>query len=255
MNLGDSRYAGSFHAEASNVSLFFDDGGVGNFPTVLEAADARGFDRVLVLGSTLAGLCWPMKIARLSPHRRFLSLETGKSVGFDRPGVYFASFDMLVRKRNKTLIHLLSTCKAFDLLVLDEARYLGNNFHSPLTAMRRDQGMDGIGLNAGVVWVLSGTLTPNHAGEVYSHLQAHFPNVLYELFHEQMPTQKDFENEFCQMRNTRWGNKTTALTSGTDLPIAIATSLRGRYQIEHTVDGAFAEALQSNASFDNAPLN
>lgn len=66
-----------------------------------------------------------------------------------------------------------------DVLVLDEGHYLKDRA-SGRTRMAYGEYCrnNGLAQNAGAVWVLSGTLTPNHINELYPHLRAMFPDVL-----------------------------------------------------------------------------
>jgi SWI/SNF-related matrix-associated actin-dependent regulator 1 of chromatin subfamily A len=193
-----------------DFAMLCDDAGLGKSAQILGAADKLGLKRILILGPACAGVSWPQQVAQWSPSRRFTDLDISSNFGFSPPGVYFVSFDMISKNTSNALHDALRSCAPWDLLILDEGQYLKS---IGANRTRRVYGDDAdlstvtgaIAQNARRVWVLSGTLTPNHAGEAYTHLRALFPRVLAALFRGTIPDQQTFEDEFCKVRDTTYG--------------------------------------------------
>jgi SNF2 family DNA or RNA helicase len=59
------------------------------------------------------------------------------------------------------------------------------------------------------VWILSGTLCPNHCGELYTHLHALFPKDMPQ-YNGQPINYHKFLDRFCEWESTQWGIKVTA---------------------------------------------
>ena len=206
--LRDFQLTGSAFLSARQYALLSDDAGLGKSAQVLRAADTLGLRRVLIVGPACAGVSWPIQIKTWSPQRQYTDIETAKNFGFGAVGVYFVSFDVISMRANRSICRDLTSCPLWDLIVIDEGQYLrsiGSNRTTNIYGEDAEMDFRAIAANAARVWVLSGTLTPNHAGEVYTHLRALFPDVLAELFGGVMPDIQTFEDEFCVVRNTTYG--------------------------------------------------
>jgi SWI/SNF-related matrix-associated actin-dependent regulator 1 of chromatin subfamily A len=205
--LREFQVQGSDFLQSRTYALLSDDAGLGKSAQVLDAADKLGLRRVLCIGPAVAGVSWPQQIKEWSPARRFTDLDVASNFGFSPPGFYFVSFDTISLTKSVDRYRALRTCTKWDLVIIDEGQYLktaGSN-RTQRTYGENCDLTDAIAGNAERAWVLSGTLTPNHAGEVFTHLRALFPSVLAGLFHGSVPDQQAFEDEFCVVRNTTYG--------------------------------------------------
>lgn len=220
--------------QSNALALFCDDAGLGKSASVLDALDALGLSRVLCIGPAVAGVSWPIQLREWSPGRKFVNLDLGTNFGFDLPGFYFVSYDMLSQKKNAGLAEDLELCLPWDAIVLDEAQYLKSAGANRTKAVYGPDGDGGVTpgaivVNAYRVWVLSGTLTPNHAGEAYTHLRALFPEVLNQLG---TPEQYEFENKFCVVRDTVYGRSIQGSKNMRELRAAISPILLRRKKID-----------------------
>ena len=215
--------------QTTSARFLLDDAGLGKSASVLAAADALGLRRVLCVGPAVAGVSWPKEVRRWSPSRSYVDLDTASNFGFDLPGFYFVSYDTLSRRANAGLLDRLRAARGWDVIVLDEAQYLKN------TAANRTQAVygaecdgaadpDALVCNAHRVWVLSGTLTPNHAGEAYPHLRALLPATIsgIPVFKGRVPERYEFENHFCNVRDTIYGRAIEGSKNQAELRAAMA---------------------------------
>lgn len=208
MSLRDFQIQGSEFLQGRDTAFLCDDAGLGKSATVLHAAGALGLSRVLCVGPAVAGVSWPIQIKTWSPSRTFVDLDTATTFGFDLPGFYFVSYDTLSQQSREGLVRALSTCVEWDLLIIDEGQYLKNFGARRTRAVYGDQGKSGgIADNVSRAWVLSGTLTPNHAGEAYTHLVSLFCHTLETIpaFKGRIPEQHEFEDYFCRVQDTVYG--------------------------------------------------
>jgi SWI/SNF-related matrix-associated actin-dependent regulator 1 of chromatin subfamily A len=205
--LRDFQDTGSVFLQRRKKALLCDDAGLGKSLEVLDAADALGLSRVLCIAPAVAGVSWPVQLRTWSPSRKFVNLDLGQQFGFDLPGFYFVSYDTLSLRKNAALITQLSRCRPWDAIVLDEGQYLKSPGANRTIAVYGDTGDTGIATNAKRVWVLSGTLTPNHAGEAYTHLRRLLPGVIQAIpaFSGRVPEQHEFEDRYCKVRDTVYG--------------------------------------------------
>lgn len=135
--------------------------GLGKTPQAIVGAEAAGARKIAVACPAIARINWQREIDRWSIYGLQAKIQ---------------SFDML--GMHKPLREEWAEFKP-DVLVIDEAHYL----KTPDTARTKalygphTRG-DGLIQHAGACWRLSGTLAPNYAVEVYTHLRASFPQLL-----------------------------------------------------------------------------
>ena len=98
-------------------------------------------------------------------------------------------------RRDRLLAHVKSGRHP---LILDEAQRL-RNIGARSTESIYGRHADGTGLMALArrVWILSGTLCPNHMGELYTHLLACFPKELPQERGRPIG-QHEFLDRFCE---------------------------------------------------------
>jgi SWI/SNF-related matrix-associated actin-dependent regulator 1 of chromatin subfamily A len=233
MPLRDFQVVGSAFLQAHPRALLGDDAGLGKSLEVLSAVDSLGAQRVLCLAPAAGAVSWPGQIKLWSPSRTFVDLDLGTNFGFELPGFYFVSFDTLSRKDRASLVADLTTCKPWDVLVIDEAHRLKNSgARRTIATYGADfgDGKDtGIAGNARVVWPLSGTFAPNHAGEVYTHLRALFPDILRALGAAE---EHEFQDKFCRVRDTVYGRVIEGSKNQRELKAALSSVLLRRRKSE-----------------------
>lgn len=232
MQLRPFQAVGSEFLRTHTRALLCDDAGLGKSAMVLDAADRLGLERILCLGPPVARVSWPAQVRVWSASRRFVPLAEGLHFGWALPGFYFVPYSALSLPYSRdALVKELRTAPKWDALVLDEGQYLKNFGSNRTRAVYGDgDGEDAIFTNAHRVWVLSGTLAPNHAGEVYTHLRALFPDTLLSIpaFQGKIPPQYKFEDRFCDVRETVYGRAVQGSRNVAELRAAIAPVLLRR---------------------------
>lgn len=99
----------------------------------------------------------------------------------------------------------------WNVLIVDEAHALKNR-----TAKRtkkiygpRCERIGGIAEKAERTWLLTGTPTPNHAGELYPHLRALWPDTIRTSQAGPMMNEDMFVEAFCTFRTNSYGRQIT----------------------------------------------
>lgn len=166
-------------------ALLGDKMGLGKTPQAVRGAEIAGARKLAVVCPAIGRLNWAKEVDAWSVYGLELKAQ---------------SYDMLVRYPQ-----LRAEWQAWkpDVLVFDEGHYLKER-DSGRTKMAYGQHCrnDGLAQHAGATWVLSGTLTPNYAHELYPHMRALFPQAL--------PGQgsfADFLKEYCYWETSTHGLK------------------------------------------------
>ena len=90
--------------------------------------------------------------------------------------VLVIGYDELSKKTSHVLAQI--TRHRWDVLILDEAHYLKNPSNRTLAVYGQRGSDSGLQASAAKVILLSGTPTPNHAGEFWQHYRTFWPNAL-----------------------------------------------------------------------------
>jgi SNF2 family DNA or RNA helicase len=176
------------------------DPGLGKSRTALEAAKARGVERLLIIGPASSRYVWERECAMWWPKRRFRLINgPGDLSTLKGTGLFFITYGLLSQK-DSVYAAVLSAGKNWDMTVLDEAAYLKNS------GANRTKAILGKMLpKLGFLLPLSGTPAPNHAGELYTILRAVYPQALIHSGGKTM-TEWEFQDAFCQVTNRKFGN-------------------------------------------------
>lgn len=216
-------------ADARAVFLC-DDPGLGKTRQILHAAHELNSQRILIVCPASARSVWDREIREWFPDwaPRILVVRPGTLTN-GKPGALAASFHTLLEAPGRILIVTYDTLSltmngwsaqlakySWDLLVLDEGHYLRN-------ASQRTAAVYGLkGSSAGIqnacdkVIISTGSLTPNHAGELYQHIRVFFPGILTVTRGKQgsnhhidmrVETEAEFQERFTKFRNTPWGRQ------------------------------------------------
>lgn len=195
-----------------NVAILGDDAGLGKSMQMIRAAERRGFKRIIVLCPAIGRVSWSIQLREwqtLSPPRPvyFFPDHTG---GLLPPGplVAVVTLDwMQIKSKVRTMLRTLSEADPFDVAFIDEAQYLMTPEASRTQTVYGER-LDLVGSaleRVPNIWIATATLTPNHAGEAYTHLKALFPDLLRALFKGNIPTHFEFKRRFTNMRPTPFG--------------------------------------------------
>jgi SNF2 family DNA or RNA helicase len=200
--------------------LLCDDPGLGKTLQALTAAVRLNASRVLVICPAGARRVWSAEIERWFPlwSVRVFLVEPGTLTGKVQqilacpgPLILVIGYDDLSPADSRVPPLLASPANPWDLLIIDEAHYL-KNFSNRTKAIYGVRGEDeGIQANATHIILLSGTPTPNHAGELWQHCRTLWPWSL--LWPHGSPraghrmTQADFEDRYTRYRDTVYGRQ------------------------------------------------
>lgn len=193
-----------------NALLAFDTR-LGKSIVTLTAADQVGAKRVLILAPAIGRLSWATELDKAGldlGHAWIVGQGEGplpRLLALDRL-VLVLAYDALSHDRHGWA-RALSDCKPWNVVVLDECQYLksmGSNRTQAVYSQVRH--------NTARVWLLSGTPTPNHAGEIYPHVRALWPEIL-----PGQGTRHEFEDRYCKVENTAWGRRITGSRNQSEL--------------------------------------
>lgn len=207
------RYLAGRHA-----ALLGDDTGLGKSMQMIGAADASGASRVLVLTPAVGRVSWALQFAEWDTCRRLVLNFPDQTAGLipDGPLALIVTLDYLSNpKRAADFALALSKAEAFDACFIDEAHGLKTPTANRTRAiygrnLDRQSGILRDALHRGQlrhIWPASATFTPLHAGELYPHLSALFPDVLRGLFKGKAPNYHQFLHRFCNVVKTSFGDK------------------------------------------------
>jgi SWI/SNF-related matrix-associated actin-dependent regulator 1 of chromatin subfamily A len=200
--------------------LLADDPGLGKSLQALAAADDLAAERILIVSPAGVRMVWQREI-----HRWFSAWA--KRIVLVQPGeppptkVQLAAWDAIVlvsydalSDHDNPLIAQLAKLR-WDLLVLDEAHYLKNKSNRTL-AVYGDHGSDqGIQASAAQIILLSGTIAPNHCGELYQHVRTLWPETILKVALSRTSSQPvarplslpEFEERYTRYKDTPWGRQ------------------------------------------------
>jgi SWI/SNF-related matrix-associated actin-dependent regulator 1 of chromatin subfamily A len=193
--------------------LLCDDPGLGKTVQTLATAHAMGVRRLLVVSPAGARRVWFQEILRWFPDwaSRIVIIEPGNTpspTDLDRPElIVLIAYDSLSFVGPQWAVQLKR--REWDMLVIDEAHYLRNRTKRTY-ALYGDRGdTSGIQASAAYVILLTGTPTPNHAGELYQHVRTFWPQVLRMPQIDRMMSEAEFQERFTTYRETKWGRQIT----------------------------------------------
>lgn len=195
-----------------DAALFGDDAGLGKSLQLIRAANDAGHERLLVLCPAIGRVSWRLQFKEWDTSSRPVHLYPQETAGLipDGPVALIITYNWLSQTGNPAMLErMLAAAQPFDAAFLDEAQDLRNRKANRTKAVygRRLDRATGILRGVPVVWPASATFTPKHAGELYPHLRALFPDLLRGLFGGAIPSPTAFEDRFCDKRHTSFGVK------------------------------------------------
>ena len=191
------------------AAMLADDPGLGKTLMALMVAEGLLAIRILIIAPAIARVSWPIEIRKYRSHMlpflRVPAFRTspGGWINDDRL-VLVLSYDVfsqpaIMKRWAKPLRE-----RRWDLLILDEAHYLKNLSNRTVAIYGGRSGHLGIQAAADRVLLLTGSPTPNHAGELFPHYRTFWPDL---LTHEGRPLGQtaDFEERYTKYTDTTWG--------------------------------------------------
>jgi SWI/SNF-related matrix-associated actin-dependent regulator of chromatin subfamily A-like protein 1 len=176
------------HEADTRAAAILDEPGLGKTATALLTAVNLDACRTLVVSPAGARRVWSQEIERWVPQwsRHVLVIEPGmpllrdRFALLDRPElIVLISYDALSdRTGNRPAWTKVLAERRWDLLILDEAHYLKNRSNRTLAVYGARGSGEGIQAACERVLLLTGTITPNNAGELYQHLRTLWPTTL-----------------------------------------------------------------------------
>lgn len=199
-----------------STAILGDDAGLGKSMQMILAANKLHHKRILILCPAIGRVSWKLQFGTWDQQKRPVYFYPDETKGVLPPGpvALVVTLDWLSRpEKAKELTRLLSASLAasqpFDAAFIDEIHYLKTPSANRTKAVYGSRLDFKNSVLHGVknIWGASATLTPNHAGELYTHMRALMPDVLAALFGGKLPTKAQFEDRFCLIRHTNFGKK------------------------------------------------
>jgi SNF2 family DNA or RNA helicase len=195
--------------------LLADEMGLGKTRQALTAAQHLGADRVLIVCPAGARRVWLREIQRWTPswQDRVVLIEPGTTVPLPArlnnpaPLILIVGYDELSNRKSPVLAQLQR--RSWQLLVIDEAHYLKNPSNRTQALYGVRGSAEGIQANCSRIILLTGTPTPNHAGELWQHCRALWPWSLEHGPQRRLLTEAGFEDLFTRYRDTVYGRQIT----------------------------------------------
>lgn len=214
-----------------DAAIIADDAGLGKSMQLIRAAVKRGASRFLVACPAIGRVSWVIQFREWWSAERPALYFPDQTAGMvpDGPVAAIVTFEWLAQRTNaRRALAALRGAQPFDVMFIDEGQFLKSPTAKRTRAVYgpRLDFQNGIGERATARWLASATLTPNHAGEIYPHLRALFPDVLRLLFKGELPTLAEFQKRFCLIQHTPFGENIVGNNPKT-IP-ALANAIRPR---------------------------
>ena len=159
--------------------LLAGDPGIGKTPIGVAVCDKLNAQRVLVLCPAIALEVWRRHFRAWSTRALPVVIVRGADDLRPGPGVFILSYTLAALRRDIGM--MVKGGELFDVMLLDEAHALKNSGSGRTREVYGDYargGPDSYVIRARHVYALTGSPTPNHAGELYTHLRALAPELI-----------------------------------------------------------------------------
>jgi SWI/SNF-related matrix-associated actin-dependent regulator 1 of chromatin subfamily A len=234
---------------AHPIYLAFDMG-LGKSAIALETAKRRGVKRLLIMCPAIGKLAWAKEIARWWPGVKVKIVDNPDTLHAGGPGVFILPYSRV--SLDEAYADAVFHGEPFEMTVLDEAHALknpgANRTKAVLKIMRP---------RLGFVLPMSGTPTPNHAGELFPILRTVFPETVRKS-DGQLMKQTEFEDTYCQVVN-KWvpdyrsgGGRSVRVIEGTKNGDVLKARIRP-YFLRKTKKEALPEL--PDMTFDTYPIS
>lgn len=159
---------------ARETAILADEMGVGKTFSAIIGADLTHSRNILVICPGIARENWVREFDQCQRMDRTLACIQSAKV-LPTSEVVVTSFSLARNERVWTYLH----SRQWDAMIIDEGHYLKNpNARQTKFIYGAKCNRAGLSGKSKRVWVLSGTIMPNHPGELYPHMNALFPAVV-----------------------------------------------------------------------------
>jgi SWI/SNF-related matrix-associated actin-dependent regulator 1 of chromatin subfamily A len=217
--------------------LLADEMGLGKTLQALAAAEQLHAERVLIVCPAGARRVWLNEIKRWLPSwtDRVALVEPGYKLTTIKTCLDRQTFVLIVgydefSDRTSQLAHHLRP-RRFDLLICDEAHFLKNSSNRTHAIYGSRGSGTGVQSAAAKVILLTGTPTPNHAGELWQHYRTFWPETLKNVAGRSL-SQVEFEDRYTRWRDTPFGRQVTGSKNQTILRHALRDKILRRRKQE-----------------------
>lgn len=193
---------------AGRVSgLLADVPGFGKSRQALLAAQQVGAQRVLVLCPAVARLNWEREARKWDidlPVLRITDKGDHHKPHPSAPQLVIASYDGLATSRK---LRAKLNAGTWDALILDEAHRCkspGSRRTMAVYGWKTD-GTQCLAEKALHTWLLTGSPMPNHAGELWAHFHALWPDLIRERYSGRPLDEEGFIRKFCHVKMNDYG--------------------------------------------------
>jgi SWI/SNF-related matrix-associated actin-dependent regulator of chromatin subfamily A-like protein 1 len=200
------------------VAFLFDSMGLGKTAQAIRAADAISAQRLLIICPAIARTNWVRELRKFGvlPRKVQVIISATQTIKPDAD-VVIVSYDLAA----KPAIRRKLLARRFDVLIADEAQALKSRTARRTRAVYgpRCDGEGGLVARAERVWLLTGTPMPNHAGEIWSHLNALLPEAI--TVGGRQLTHPEFLDRYCVIQHTQYGPRVVGNRNSTELRRAL----------------------------------
>ena len=188
----------AFLASRRRAALL-DEPGLGKTAQAIEAMSRVGARRTLIVAPLIVVANWERELAAWAPWASVQRLKAGRDKLGDA-SVVICPHSLIASRK----LHAQLCARQWDCAIVDEA----HAFKTP--SAQRTQALysraSGVAQCCDRLWILTGTLAPNNASEVYSHLSALAPNAL--LRNGRPMSYWQFVARYCQVETVNFGRGT-----------------------------------------------
>lgn len=181
------------------------DPGLGKSRTALEGARSRGAMSILIVAPSSGRYVWERECRKWYPNAIFQIVRGPGDLGMLRPvrdthpRIVLVTYGLLSQKDSPYASVIAKRSRAFDMTIIDEAAALKNSAANRTKAILKKMWPQ-----LGYVLPMSGTPAPNHAGELFPILQAHYPKAIEDITGKAL-SEHQFQDAFCRVVNKRFG--------------------------------------------------
>jgi SWI/SNF-related matrix-associated actin-dependent regulator 1 of chromatin subfamily A len=181
---------------ARRRAALLDEPGLGKTAQAIEAMSRVGARRTLIIAPLIVVPNWERELAAWAPWASVQRLKAGRDKLGDA-SVVICPHSLIASRK----LHAQLCATRWHCAIVDEA----HAFKTP--SAQRTQALysrtSGVAQCCDRLWILTGTLAPNNASEVYSHLSALAPNT---LLHNGRPMSYwQFVARYCQVETVNFG--------------------------------------------------
>jgi len=195
-------------------NLLADQPGLGKTVQALIAAKELRCDKILVICPAVAQAHWRAHFKTWHP-------QAARDI---------VTYDKL--SRDPVFVKMLKN-RVWDLLILDEAHYIKTKKAKRTKAVYgpANKLTGGIAASAARVWLLTGTPSPNHAGELWTHMRALWPGMIKNTAGQPM-NEYEFQNRFCKVKDTHFGRQIVGSANIPELRQRLAPAILRRVKTQ-----------------------